>query len=177
MVVPARRASRTRLSAGGCAAAALAAADGLALAQGGRFAGLAAAAAVVGIALLTAALALRLHPLLPWALAATGTAYLAGRAGHHAVDGRAAVVGALLLLAAELGSWSIEDDARIRAERALVVRRLVAVGALVAAALAVDVVLLAAAAVASPAGVVLAAAGVAAAVTALALVLRLVRHG
>jgi hypothetical protein len=80
----------------------------------------------------------------------------------------------LLLLAAELATWSIEHDARIRTEPALVVRRGATIAGLCAAALLVNFILLAAAAVASSAGVLIAAAGVAAAVTAVATVLRLV---
>ncbi len=81
----------------------------------------------------------------------------------------------LLLLAAELASWSIEHDARIAAEPALVRRRIATLGALITAALLVNFMLLAAAGVSASSGVVLAAAGVAAAVTAVAVVLRLLR--
>ena len=85
------------------------------------------------------------------------------------------VVGVLLLLAAELASWSIEHDARIRTEPALALRRAATLAALCVAALLVNVMLLGTAGVAAGAGVLLAAVGVAAAVTAVAIVLRLVR--
>jgi hypothetical protein len=105
---------------------------------------------------------------------ATGGGYLAGREGRSLVDGWAAVVGALLLVAAELASWSIEHDKRIRAERSLVVRRGATLAGLAGVALVVNFLLLGTAAVAASAGVVLAAIGVAAAVGAVAVVLRLV---
>ena len=106
---------------------------------------------------------------------AAGAGYLITRAGHAVVDGWAALVGVALLLAAELAAWSIEHDRRIRAEPALVVRRLGTLAVLGASALLVNFVLLAAAAVTAAAGVLLAAVGVAAAVTAVAVVLRLAR--
>lgn len=71
-----------------------------------------------GLVLLAAAVAFRVPLLVPWAVAATGGGYVATRTGHHVVDGWAAVVGAALLLAAELAFWSAGEDARIHAERA-----------------------------------------------------------
>lgn len=108
--------------------------------------------------LLAVGIALRWPATVPWAVLLTGAGYLAGREGRSLVDGWAAAVGVMLLVAAELATWSIEHDARIRSERALLVNFL----------------LLATAAVAASAGVVLAAIGVAAAVGAVAVVLRLV---
>jgi len=110
-----------------------------------------------------------------WAVLAAGVAYVVGREGRPLVDGWAAVVGAALLVAAELASWSIEHDARIRTQRTLVLRRAATLSALVLAALVVDFLLLGTAAIAASAGVLLAAVGVAAAVAAVATVLRLVR--
>ena len=118
---------------------------------------------------------LRLPSLLPWAALGAGVAYLIGREGRDLVDGWASVVGVLLLLAVELGTWSVEHDARIRTQRALLIRRAGTLAGLGAAALFVDFLLLGTAAVSASAGVLLAAAGVAAAVAAVAMVLRLVR--
>jgi hypothetical protein len=118
---------------------------------------------------------LRWPATIPWAIVMTAGGYLATREGRAVVDGWASLVGVLLLLAAELASWSIEHDARIRSEGRLVARRALTLGALVAAALVVDFVALGAAALSSSAGVVVAAAGVAAAVAAVTVVLRLVR--
>lgn len=143
--------------------------------EGARFALVTDTAATVGVAVLTVGLVIRWHGTIPAAVVAAGGAYLAGRSGHAVVDGWAAVIGVLLLLAAELATWSIEHDARIRAERALVVRRVLTLAALVAAALVVNFVLLATAAVSASPGILLAAVGVAAAVTAVAVVLRLAR--
>jgi hypothetical protein len=112
---------------------------------------------------------------IPWSVLLTAAAYLVGREGNPVVDGGAAIVGALLLLSAELASWSIGHDARIETERRLVLWRAGVIGALVGGALLVDFVLLGAAAVSASAGVVVAAAGVVAAVAAVAIVLRLVR--
>lgn len=102
-------------------------------------------------------------------------AYLVGREGNPVVDGGAAVVGALLLLSAELASWSIGENPRIQAEANLVLRRALTIGALVLGALVVDVLLLATAAFSGSSGIVLVVVGVAAAVAAMTLVLRLVR--
>jgi hypothetical protein len=104
-----------------------------------------------------------------------GGGYLLSRAGNSVVDGWAAALGVLLLLAAELASWSIEHDARIAAERSLVLRRIGTLSALVAAALLVNFMLLATAGISASSGVLLAAVGVAAAVAAVSVVLRLLR--
>lgn len=122
-----------------------------------------------------AALVLRWHVLIPWAVLTAGGGYLVGREGHAVVDGRAAGVGALLLLGAELASWSIEHDGRIKAERAVVVHRIGTLAGLAAAAVLVDIVLLSTASLPGGGGVLIAAAGVAAAVAAVAFVVRLVR--
>lgn len=120
-------------------------------------------------------LALRRPTAIPWAVLLTAAAYVVGREGSGAVDGGAAVVGALLLLSAELASWSIEHDARIAAEPRLTVHRTLVTGALVASALLIGFMLLGTAAVTTSAGLVVAVAGVAAAVSSVAIVLRLVR--
>ena len=117
----------------------------------------------------------RLPLTIPWAVLLTAAAYVVGREGSPVVDGGAAVVGVLLLVAAELASWSIGEDPRIRAEPSLVLRRALTIGALVAGALVLDVLLLGAAAISSSSGVALAAVGVAAAVGAMVVVVRLVR--
>jgi hypothetical protein len=132
-------------------------------------------AGLVGLAILAGGLAVRWPLTIPWAVLFSGGGYLLARENNRAVDGWAAVIGVLLLLAAELASWSMGHDARIRSERSLVVRRIATLGGLVAAALLVNFMLLAAAALAAPAGVLLAAVGVAAAVGAVAVVLRLLR--
>ena len=125
--------------------------------------------------LLGLGLVLRWPMTIPWSVLLVGGGYLLAREGNSIVDGWAAVIGVLLLLAAELASWSIEHDARIEAETSLVVRRIATLAGLVAAALLVNFLLLAAAGVSASSGVLLAAVGVAAAVASVAVVLRLLR--
>ena len=145
------------------------------MAGAGRFAALAGGVALAGLLGLAIGIVMRWPSLIPWALLATGAGYLSGREGRAVVDGWAAVVGVLLLLAAELASWSIEHDSRIRTERRLLMRRIVTLAVLTAAALLVNFLLLATAALSAPAGILLAAAGVGAAVLAVGIVLRLLR--
>lgn len=160
---------------GVAALAALAAGDSYAVTAAGRFAPVSLGLAIASIVLLALGLLLRLPSTIPWALLAAAAGYLIAIQGRDTVDGWAAAIGVALLLAAELSSWSIEHDARIRSERALVVRRAATLAALGAVALFVNFMLLAAAAVTAAAGIVVAAVGVAAAVAAVAIVLRLVR--
>jgi hypothetical protein len=162
------------LISGAAALASLAVAGTYATARGGSLGGLALGLTIVALLVLTLGLVLRWPSTIPWAIVVLAAGYIATRGGEPVVDGWSAVVGVLLLLTAELASWSIEHDARIRTEPALVVRRIATIATLCAAALLVNFILLAAAAVGSTAGVVVAAAGVAAAVTAVATVLRLV---
>ena len=157
------------------ALAALGAANADALVHAGSFTQLVAAAAALGLALMGAGVLWRLPLTSPWAVLLTAAAYLVGREGSPVVDGGAAVVGVLLLVAAELASWSIGEDPRIRAEPSLVLRRALTIGALVAGALVLDVLLLGAAAISSSSGIALAAVGVTAAVGAMVVVVRLVR--
>jgi hypothetical protein len=121
------------------------------------------------------ALVLRFPSAVPWAVAVLAATYLAGRTGHARVDGRAAIVGVLLLLSAELASWSIDSDRRIKAERALVVRRAPTWAGLCGVALLANFLLLATSAVSAASGALLATLGTAAAVIAVALVVRLAR--
>lgn len=131
--------------------------------------------AALGCALLALGLALRQPETIPWAILLTAAAYVTGREGGAGVDVGAAVMGALLLLSAELASWSIDHDARIAQEPSLTTYRLLVIGLLVAGALVLGFVLLGAAAATTATGLTVAAVGVAAAVAAVALVLRLVR--
>jgi hypothetical protein len=127
------------------------------------------------VLVLVVALVLRAPALVPWAVIVAAAGYLAGRVGHDTVDGWAAVVGVLLLLAAELATWSVDVDARIRSERALLVRRTLTLAGLCAAALLVNFLLLATSSLSATPGVLLAVLGTTAAVAAVAVVLRLAR--
>lgn len=113
--------------------------------------------------------------MVPWAIAFAGGGYIAGRDGHGTVDGWAAAVGAALLLAAELATWAVESDRRIHEERALLAARGLLVAGLVAASGFAGFLLLGAAAVSASAGILLSAVGMAAAITAVAVILRLLR--
>jgi hypothetical protein len=167
--------STTRLvTAAGCLGAfGLAAAD--VASADGRLAEAATAIEVAALVFALAALALRRQAFIPWAVLAAAGGYLTGREGHAVVDGRAAVVGVLLLLGAELATWSIEHDSRIRVERAVIRRRATTLAALAGAALLVNLALLSTASLPGGGGVLLASAGVAAAVAAVAFAIRLLR--
>jgi len=144
----------------------------IAIAAGGRFAPLADAAAAASLVVLAIGLAFRSAATVPWAVLLAAVAYLAGREGSAAVDGRAAGVGVLLLLAAELATWSADEHPRLRPDRAVVLRRVFLLGALAAAAFLVDVLVLAASGLSTSGGTPVAAVGTAAAVAALALAVR-----
>lgn len=117
----------------------------------------------------------RLPAFVPWALLAVAGGFMATRGHGASVDVWAAATGALLLLAAELATWSVQHDARVHSERGVVARRAATIAALVVASLVVGLMLLATASVSTSASLVVAAAGIAAAVAAVTVVLRLVR--
>ena len=141
---------------------------------GGRLAGVATTLAGAALALAAAALLLRWQVLIGWAVLAAGGGYLIGREGHAAVDGRAAVVGVLLLLGAELASWSIEHDKRVRAERAVVVHQAANLAGLALVALAVNAALLGVSSLPGGNGIFVTLLGIGAAVGAIAIVVRLI---
>jgi hypothetical protein len=171
--IQALRPARARLITALGAVAALGAPIAYVALGGGRLATVGAVAGAFGLTLLVLGLVLRWPTTIPWSILLVGGGYLLAREGNSVVDGWAAAIGVLLLLAAELASWSIEHDARIEAEASLVRRRVATLTALIAAALLVNFMLLAAAGVSASSGVLLAAVGVAAAVAAVAVVLRL----
>jgi len=129
----------------------------------------------VGAVALVAGIVLRFPFAIPWSVLLVGSGYVLARVHHSVADGWAAIVGAALLLAAELAAWSIASDRRIREERAVLFRQSVTVAALVAGAALVSFLLVGAAAVSATAGLMLTGLGVAASVGAVAVILRLVR--
>ena len=143
--------------------------------MGGVLARTGAGVAAVGLLALAVAIVLRLGGVVPWALLLVGGGYITGREHRPVADGWAAIVGAALLLSAELASWSTDNDARIREERALVVRQAAILAGLVTGAALLGFVLVGAAAVSTSAGLLLTAVGVGAAVASVTLVLRLLR--
>jgi hypothetical protein len=143
--------------------------------RGGTLASVGGAIAAAGALGIAVAVTLRAPFLLPWALGVAAGGYLLGVERRSTADGWSAVVGAALLLAAELAFWSIDDDRRLRADRGLALRRSLGLAALVVLAALVGFVLVGTAAVATSAGLLATMVGVGAAVAALALLLRLVR--
>lgn len=148
---------------------------GYTLSNGGTPARVGAGIAAVGVAALLVAVVFRFGVAVPWAVLLVGAGYLVEREQHGVADGWAAIVGAALLLAAELAFWSVDHDARIREDRALVARQAAILGALVAVAALIGFVLVGAAAISASASLLLTAVGVAAAVASVTVVLRLLR--
>jgi hypothetical protein len=143
--------------------------------QGGRYVSLGETVAGAGVVALAAGIVARLPLAIPWSIGLAGAGYVIGREHHAVVDGWASVVGAALLLAAELAAWAIEHDRRIREEHTVIMRRVVTLAALVASSALLGFVLVGATAVSTSAGIALTAIGVSAAVAAVAVVLRLLR--
>jgi hypothetical protein len=141
-VVPSLRPTRARLSTGLGAIATLGAVTAYIAFAGGRFAPVGETVAGAGTVVLAAGIAIRLAAAVPWSVGLAGAGYVVAREHHAVVDGWATAVGAALLLAAELAAWSIDDDRRIREERALVVRRVTTLVALVGASALVGFVLI-----------------------------------
>ena len=142
---------------------------------GGRLAPAALGVGALSLAVLAIGIVFRWPATVPWAVIFAAGAYVVGREGRDIVDGWAAAIGVLLLLTAELATWSIEHDARIHTEGALTARRIATLTLLLGVALVMNFLLLGTAAITASASVVLAAAGLAAAVGALVVVLRLTR--
>lgn len=107
----------------------------------------AAFAGVPGLVVLAIALVLGWSVLVPWSVVSLGAAYAVSLHGTDAIDSRAPVVGALLVLVAELAYWSVERRAPIGDEAGLHLRRAATVLATTAAAAAVGAALLTATAV------------------------------
>jgi hypothetical protein len=174
--MPAPRRARTRLA---CGLAATAVAAVLALAPLAAVEGplREALAWVAGLGLvLAAAAALRAGSLLGPALAVLLAEYAVAlvRRGDR-VDAAAPLVGAGLLLYAELASWAREAHPRVRDERRVLTTRAVVVAASALAALGLGALVLLAAAVPAGGGLARLAVGVAAATGTLALVAMVAR--
>jgi hypothetical protein len=144
-------------------------------AGGGTLAEVGAWLATAGVVVLVLALVFRLSLAIPWAVLLAGAGYVLDREHHVAVDGWACLVGAALLLAAELASWSIGHDGRIVSERRVVTLRATTIAGLVAVSALVGFLLVGAAAVSGSAGLLVTALGVAATVAATGVILRLAR--
>jgi hypothetical protein len=169
--MPAPRRARTRLI---CALAATAVAAGLAAAPLAAVTGPLREAmawlAALGLALATAA-ALRLGSLLGPALVVLVAEYaIVVVRGGGRIDAAAPLVGAGLLLYAELASWAREARPRVRDERAVLAARAAVVAASTLAAVVVGALVLLAAALPAGGGLARLAVGVVATTATLALV-------
>lgn len=123
-----------------------------------------------GALLLGLVLARGLDELLGSALLLLAAAYVLGLlAGRHSLDEAAPLIGAALLLCAELATWSLELRFRVALEPALRLQRVRAVGLLVFAGLSAASLVLVVAATSVGGGLAWAVLGSAAAVGAIAL--------
>ena len=141
------------------------------------FAALVAAIGAFGAVLLAFVLVRRTDDLLPWALAVLAVAYTISLFVHGAaVDEAAPLVAAGLLLCGELAAWSLDERYAIAAERAVVLRRALALGALVLAGLGASAAVVAFTASSAGNGLAWTALGAAAAVLVVGVVARLARR-
>ena len=141
------------------------------------FAALVAAIGVFGALLLVFVLVRHADDLLPWALAVLAVAYAVSLFVHgSAVDEGAPLVAAGLLLCGELAAWSLDERHAIAAERDVVLRRGLALGALVLAGLGAAVAVIAFAASPAGGGLAWTALGAVAAVLVVGTVAELVRR-
>jgi hypothetical protein len=138
-----------------------------------RYPWLHAAIAIAAFALLAAGLVLRRSMLFVWALALLGADYAVWLAlGTHALDQRIPVVGAGLLLTAELAFDSLEPEVG-RVEPATFLARTIVLVIVVLGAVGAGAIVLAVASIPLSGGVAVTAVGAVAAVLVLAMITRL----
>jgi hypothetical protein len=141
--------------------------------EAARFDWLHAAISVAGIVVLIAGFAFRKAAVFLWALVLLGGNYALWLAlGTQALDQRIPVVGAGLLLVAELAYDSLEPEVG-KPEAGVVLARLIALTLIVMAAVGAGAVVLAVAAIPLSGGVAVTGLGALAALVALALIMRL----
>jgi hypothetical protein len=129
-----------------------------------------------GVAAIAAGV-VRFPSLLPWGLALLGAEYACALAvAGRGVDGRAPLVAAGLVLAAELAYWSLEARTRVAEEPQLARRRLALILVVAAGSAAAAAAVVAAASLPYGGGLAWDALGVAAATAALATVAVLARR-
>ncbi|HXY82009.1 MAG TPA: hypothetical protein VEH55_11620 [Gaiellaceae bacterium] len=140
-------------------------------------AGLVVAIGLLGALLLAFVLVRRADDLLPWALAVLAVAYTVSLFVHGAaVDQAAPLVAAGLLLCGELAAWSLDERHGMAAERAVVLRRALALGTLVLAGLGASAAVVAFTAASAGNGLAWTAVGAAAAVLVVGTAARLARR-
>jgi hypothetical protein len=139
----------------------------------GRFGWLHALISIVALVVLAAGLGFRKPSGFLWALVLLGGNYALWLAlGTHTLDQRMPIVGAGLLLVAELAFDSLEPEVG-RPEPPVVLARAIGLALLVLTAIAVGAIVLAVAAIPLSGGVAITGLGALAAVLALALIMRL----
>jgi len=105
--------------------------------------GIAALAALPGVVALALALVSGWPAPIPWAVVSLGASYAVSLHGQRTIDGRAPLVGGLLVLVAELAYWSLERRTPVGDEAGLHLRRTVSVLATTLGSAAVGAALLA----------------------------------
>ena len=142
-------------------------------AAAGRFPWLHAGISIAAVSALAAGLLLRRSFLFVWALVLLGADYAVWlELGTHALDQRAPIVGAGLILTAELAFDSLEPDVG-RSESTVVLARGIVLAAVTLGAVGVGALVLAAASIPLTGGVALTALGSAAAALVLGVIRRL----
>ena len=130
--------------------------------------------AIAGFAFLAAGLALRRSQFLAWALALLGANYAVWLAlGTHVLDQRIPVVGAGLLLTAELSFDSLEPEVGRRVDPTTLLARAIVIVIVVFGAVGAGALVLAVASVPLNGGVAVTAVGAVAAVLVLVMIRRL----
>ena len=137
---------------------------------------IAAVAALPGVVALALALVSGWPAPIPLAVVSLGGSYAVSLHGHGAIDGRAPLVGAALVLVAELAYWSLERRTAVGEEAGLHLRRALSILATTFASAAVAAILLAATSVPLGGSVTWDAFGLAAAAGAVAVLARLSRR-
>jgi hypothetical protein len=174
--IQALRQARTRLILGTLAALVYGGLVAYVCTRKPQIVGLLATLGGLGGLLLLLVLVQRWDELLPWSLLLVAGAYavaIAARGGE--VDEAAPLVGAGLLLCAELATWSLDERLRIGAERSVVLSRAGALAALVLASAAAAALVIGLAAAPVGGGLGWTVLGAAAAVAVVALAVRLAR--
>jgi hypothetical protein len=134
---------------------------------------IAAVAALPGVVALALALVSGWPAPIPLAVVSLGASYAVSLHGHGAIDGRAPLVGAGLVLVAELAYWSLERRTAVGEEPGLHLRRALSILATTVGAAGVAAILLAATSVPLGGSVTWDAFGLAAAAGAVAVLARL----
>jgi hypothetical protein len=129
----------------------------------------------LGLLMLTYVLVRADDELLPWALLMAGIGYGISLVRGGGIDESAPLIGAGVLLAGELATWSMDERYTMRVERGLAVSRALAVAGLVVGGLLVGGLVLALAAAPSGGGLGWTLVGAVSIVALLAVVVRLAR--